>query len=183
MYGDCRASIVKIVRESRNQADPAPQERRSTASGRRPANARATANMTGIPSKHGSADPGNVPRASLADRFEHTGAEYRSLSFWAWNSRLDGEEVHGQVREMSEAGVGGFFMHAREGLETRYLGPEWMRCVREAVDEAGKLGLQAWVYDEVTATKLARPTHTKSLHGGDLPGTAVRTLLVPVCLA
>ena len=44
--------------------------------------------------------------------------------------------------------LGGFFMHARGGLQTAYLSEEWMECVNACLDEAGKLGMDAWLYDE-----------------------------------
>lgn len=58
------------------------------------------------------------------------------------------EEVRRQVRELYEQGVGGFFIHSRDGLETPYLGREWMDCVEAAVDEAKQLGIAAWLYDD-----------------------------------
>ena len=39
-------------------------------------------------------------------------------------------------------------MHARSGLKTEYLGDEWFSCVRACCEEAKKLGLKAWCYDE-----------------------------------
>jgi hypothetical protein len=44
--------------------------------------------------------------------------------------------------------VGGFFMHARGGLETGYLGDEWMGCVDACLEEGAALGLDSWLYDE-----------------------------------
>ena len=75
-------------------------------------------------------------------------AIYRSFPFWAWNGKLDQEELVRQVRQMKEAGTGGFFIHSREGLETEYMGPEWMECVKAVVQEAKRLGMYAWLYDE-----------------------------------
>ena len=49
---------------------------------------------------------------------------------------------------MQRMGLGGFFMHSRVGLGTPYLGQEWMDCVAACVDEAEKLDMQAWLYDE-----------------------------------
>ncbi len=82
------------------------------------------------------------------ERFLNPGKEERSLLFWAWNGRLEKNELLRQMREMKEAGVGGFFIHSREGLETEYMGPEWMDCVKAVVAEAKKLDLEAWLYDE-----------------------------------
>ncbi|MDC7239925.1 MAG: glycosyl hydrolase [Spirochaetales bacterium] len=72
----------------------------------------------------------------------------RSAPFWAWNDRLESEELSRQIRDMKEQGMGGFFMHSREGLETEYLSDEWMECIRDSVDEARKTGMEAWIYDE-----------------------------------
>lgn len=74
--------------------------------------------------------------------------EYGSIPFWSWNDRLDPERLKEQIRNMHDLGMNGFFMHARSGLETEYLSDEWYNCIKECVDEAGKLGMEAWSYDE-----------------------------------
>lgn len=68
--------------------------------------------------------------------------------FWAWNGELEKEELIKQVHIMKEMGFGGFFMHSRTGLETEYLGDEWFDCINACADEAEKIGLEAWIYDE-----------------------------------
>ena len=75
-------------------------------------------------------------------------AKYRPSPFWSWNAELKPEELRWQIRQMHAAGLGGFFMHARSGLQTEYLSKEWMQCVEASLDEAGKLGMDAWLYDE-----------------------------------
>lgn len=84
----------------------------------------------------------------LAKDFINPGKDYRGAPFWSWNGRLSVPELKRQVRDMKAHGMGGFFMHAREGLETPYLSDEWMKCIRETVAEAKKSGLNAWLYDE-----------------------------------
>lgn len=74
--------------------------------------------------------------------------KYRPAPFWSWNERLDIEETRKQVREMEEAGLGGYFMHARGGLQTEYLSDEWFANVEAACDEGKSLGMQSWGYDE-----------------------------------
>lgn len=74
--------------------------------------------------------------------------KYRPIPFWSWNDDLEPERLKEQIRWMHEKGIGGFFMHAREGLETPYLSDHWMRCIEECCEEAEKLGMHAWVYDE-----------------------------------
>ena len=74
--------------------------------------------------------------------------DYRSIPFWSWNAKLEPEELRRQIRWMHDNGMGGFFMHARTGLITEYLSEDWMQCVEACADEAEKLGMNAWIYDE-----------------------------------
>lgn len=74
--------------------------------------------------------------------------EYRPAPFWVWNETQEPPELVRQIREMKARGFGGFFMHARVGLKTRYLGEEWFEHVRLCTAEAERLGMQAWLYDE-----------------------------------
>ena len=49
---------------------------------------------------------------------------------------------------MKDQGMGGFFIHSREGLETQYLSDSWMEAVAASTEEASKQGLEVWMYDE-----------------------------------
>lgn len=80
--------------------------------------------------------------------FRKPGAEFRGAPFWAWNGKMDPVELRSQIRIMKRMGLGGFFMHARVGLDTPYLSPDWFNCVKACVDEASQLGMRAWLYDE-----------------------------------
>lgn len=71
-----------------------------------------------------------------------------SLPFWSWNDKLDPSELRRQINVMHNLGMKGFFMHARGGLDTEYLSDEWYDCIAQCVDEAEKLGMEAWSYDE-----------------------------------
>lgn len=84
----------------------------------------------------------------LRQKFDHPSVEYRSVPFWAWNDSLEEEELVRQVKQMKEQGMGGFFIHSREGLETVYMGREWMAFTRKIVETAKELGMQVWLYDE-----------------------------------
>ena len=76
--------------------------------------------------------------------FKNVPKEFRPIPFWSWNEKLNTEETREQIRKMDEAGIGGFFMHARGGLETEYMSEEWHDAVRACIDEARKLGMEAW---------------------------------------
>ena len=73
---------------------------------------------------------------------------FRGAPFWSWNDKLEVEELAHQVRDMKAHGMGGFFMHSRDGLETVYMGPEWLECIRETVRISREEGMGAWLYDE-----------------------------------
>ncbi|MBE6364416.1 MAG: hypothetical protein E7053_01535 [Lentisphaerae bacterium] len=87
-------------------------------------------------------------KASGLKSFRSPGNEFRGAPLWAWNSKLEIPELLRQIRELKKMGFGGFFMHSRVGLNTVYLSNEWFDCVRACVQEAEKLGINAWLYDE-----------------------------------
>ncbi len=80
--------------------------------------------------------------------FKNIDKKYRPIPFWSWNEKLDTEETREQVRKMNEAGIGGFFMHARGGLQTEYMGKEWFDNIEAGAEEAAKCGMHPWAYDE-----------------------------------
>ncbi len=86
--------------------------------------------------------------STFLNEFRSPGSAYRGKPFWAWNGRLAPEELRRQIRVMHRMGLGGFFMHSRVGLDTAYLSDEWFECVDACIDEAKKLDMEAWLYDE-----------------------------------
>ena len=74
--------------------------------------------------------------------------KYRPIPFWSWNEKLNTDESKRQISLMNSAGIGGFFMHARGGLQTEYMGDEWFENVEASVDEAKAREMLAWAYDE-----------------------------------
>ena len=73
---------------------------------------------------------------------------YRCIPFWSWNDELDEQGLVDQVEWMNDNGVGGFFMHARGGLKTEYLGEKWFSCIKACSEKAEELGMEAYAYDE-----------------------------------
>ncbi len=75
-------------------------------------------------------------------------SKYQCVPFWSWNDVLDETELCKQIEWMKSQGVGGFFMHARGGLKTEYLGEKWFSCVKACGEKAKELGMEAYAYDE-----------------------------------
>ena len=84
----------------------------------------------------------------LIDGFDDPPAENRPRPFWFFNGDMDREEIRYQIREMKKAGLGGFFLCARQGLSIPYLSQEWFELCRFTVDAARENGLEVWLYDE-----------------------------------
>ena len=82
------------------------------------------------------------------EQLKNPPGKYRPIPFWSWNDKLEEGELRRQVRLMGDAGMGGFFMHARGGLSTEYMSEEWFHCVDASVEEADSCGMKAWAYDE-----------------------------------
>ena len=86
--------------------------------------------------------------AAVPAEFVNPPAEFRPMPFWSWNAALDDAEMRRQIVDFKDRGYGGYLMHPRVGLVTRYLGDEWFHKVQVCLDEGRKQGVQSWLYDE-----------------------------------
>jgi len=82
------------------------------------------------------------------DLFLNPGSEYRGTPFWAWNCRLEKDELLRQLEVMKKMGFGGAHMHVRTGMATPYLSDEHMDLISECVDKCRDEHMLAWLYDE-----------------------------------
>ncbi len=73
---------------------------------------------------------------------------FRGAPFWSWNGHLDEKSLTSQLDVFKQMGFGGFHIHARIGLDTPYLGPDFIRLVKESNRHGKELGLRTWLYDE-----------------------------------
>jgi len=80
--------------------------------------------------------------------FRNPSCEYRAAPFWAWNNKLNADELTWQIERFKKLGFGGFHMHVRTGLATEYLGGEYMDIVAACVEKARAEKMLAWLYDE-----------------------------------
>ena len=80
--------------------------------------------------------------------FRNPTSEYRATPFWAWNCKLNKEELEWQLEVFKKMGFGGAHMHVRIGLDTPYLSEEFMDVVKACVEKAKKENMLAWLYDE-----------------------------------
>ena len=92
--------------------------------------------------------PKSKEKTLSASLFQNPTSEYRGTPFWAWNCKLDREELLRQIDVLSEMGFGGFHMHVRSGMGSPYLSPEFMDLVESCVNKAKDKKMLAWLYDE-----------------------------------
>ncbi|MEI2724454.1 MAG: hypothetical protein V9H26_13245 [Verrucomicrobiota bacterium] len=78
--------------------------------------------------------------------------------FWLWNAPLDSAQLRSQLADMAAHDARSVCMlpmprafrpdSTNNSLAPDYLTPEYFERVREAVEEAARLGMMWWLYDE-----------------------------------
>ena len=89
------------------------------------------------------------PRPVSTDAFKTPNRDYGILPFWFLNGELEPDEMLYQLKELRDKGMQGVVFHGRYGLEMPYLGPKYLDRIRLGVEEANRLGLDSWIYDEM----------------------------------
>ena len=90
----------------------------------------------------------NREKTLSPELFREPTSEYRGTPFWAWNCRLEKDELLRQLDVLKEMGFGGAHMHVRTGLDTPYLSDEFFEMIGACIDKSEKEGMLAWLYDE-----------------------------------
>ncbi len=80
--------------------------------------------------------------------FKNPPVSFRGIPFWSWNCKITEELIDWQLDCFKEMGFGGVDIHPRSGLDTEYLGEEYMQMIRYTVEKCREKGLLCWLYDE-----------------------------------
>ncbi|MCP5525507.1 MAG: hypothetical protein H7A47_01705 [Verrucomicrobiales bacterium] len=86
--------------------------------------------------------------AAVEGRFADPPREFASGPLWVWNDDLTETQIRETLRDLAGQRVRQAFVHPRPGLMTPYLGDDWFRLWKVALDEAAKLDMNIWIYDE-----------------------------------
>ena len=92
--------------------------------------------------------PKNAEPQLSEQLFKDPGCEYRGTPFWAWNCKLEKEDLLWQLECLKKMGFGGAHMHVRTGMATPYLSDEHMDLIRACVEKCKTEDMLAWLYDE-----------------------------------
>lgn len=97
----------------------------------------------------GLATPTNaMSMEQLRTSFASPSRDYATAPLWVWNDRLTDEQIRSTLHDLATQDVRQVFVHPRPGLMTPYLSDEWFRLWKIALDEAEKLDMNVWIYEE-----------------------------------
>lgn len=105
----------------------------------------------------------------LKEQFQSPPASHRPAPLWVWNDEMDAGRIREHLQLMAKGGFGGAFVHPRPGLVTPYLSEEWFSLWEVALEEAERLGIKLYIYDE--------NSYPSGFAGGNVPAE------LPDCLA
>jgi hypothetical protein len=91
---------------------------------------------------------GAMDAKAVKKLFANPPREYATAPLWVWNDLLTERQIRDTMRDLASQRVKQVFVHPRPGLMTPYLGPDWFRLWKVALDEAAKLDMNVWIYDE-----------------------------------
>lgn len=82
------------------------------------------------------------------NEFKNPSSKFRSMVFWVWNGDMSESKITEMLEQFKEVGIGGGFVHPRQGLITEYLSERWFELWQHAINESKRLGLECHIYDE-----------------------------------
>ncbi len=86
--------------------------------------------------------------ANLASAFKRPNHKFASAPLWVWNADVDTAMILSSLRDFKDQGFGGVFIHPRAGLITPYVSQSWFDLCAFTLQEAKKLDMDVWIYDE-----------------------------------
>lgn len=82
------------------------------------------------------------------EEFQNPSSEYRGAPFWAWNCKLEEQDISDMTEMFEKMGMGGAHLHSRTGMDLPYLQETFMERVKQACECAREKEMHVWLYDE-----------------------------------
>jgi hypothetical protein len=89
-----------------------------------------------------------VGSANARALFKNPPREYSTGPLWVWNDLLTEQQIRDTLRDLAGQMVKQVWVHPRPGLMTPYLSKDWFRLWKVALNEAERLDMNVWIYDE-----------------------------------
>ena len=88
--------------------------------------------------------------SKVRQNFESMSSEFRPNPLWFWNNtKVEKEELVKQMKSYKDAGYGGLsILPFGRNFGPYYLSEEYFDVYRTCIEEAKRLGLTLWIYDE-----------------------------------
>lgn len=86
--------------------------------------------------------------SSVKKLFANPPTEYSTGPLWVWNDLLTERQIVETLRDLATQRVKQVFVHPRPGLMTPYLTDDWFKLWKVALNEAERLDMNVWIYDE-----------------------------------
>ncbi len=84
----------------------------------------------------------------LIETFRNPHTDYGPVVMWFWNDYITKEGITFQLEKFREENITDFFIHPAVGFSVEYLSDHYMELIRFVVQEAKRLGMHYWIYDE-----------------------------------
>jgi len=84
----------------------------------------------------------------LTEGFKNPSPEHYPVLMWFWNGDMDEAGITFQLENFREQNITQFFIHPSSGCKVEYLSERYGQLIRHAVNEAKRLGMKYWIYDE-----------------------------------
>jgi hypothetical protein len=89
-----------------------------------------------------------IQSAEVREMFKSPAGHYSSAPFWVWNDMMTEELVIDTLNDLASQKIKQVFVHPRPGLMTPYLSQQWFGLWKIALQEAERLDMSLWIYDE-----------------------------------
>jgi hypothetical protein len=90
--------------------------------------------------------------------FRRPPVDFYPSVFWNWNDQMSPQRIREQLKDLSDHQLPALCIlpmprdfrpdNTGNRLDVDYLSPEYFSRFKLALDEAGRLGMKAWLYDE-----------------------------------
>lgn len=85
--------------------------------------------------------------SKLLEEFKNPGMDYRGVTLWMLNDKLEKDEAIRQLESFYNAGWGAVITRTFMGLRTMYLSEEWMMITEEVIKKAKEFGMKVWLQE------------------------------------
>ncbi|MBR2885504.1 MAG: hypothetical protein IKB93_12090 [Clostridia bacterium] len=85
---------------------------------------------------------------NIREVFQNGAGGYTPATMWFTQGNINKKEMTYQIEGFKSQGIKDFFIHPSNGTSGDYLGEYFFKMIKHAADEANRLGMNFWIYDE-----------------------------------